>query len=627
MNKKRDEYLRQLAPIAPQWEKAIREREGMHGMATVPSNIEAAWRWKQYSGIIENIIAEPFLELQKQSLFLSKEYRKVTEQFVENSAWYYLLQKTEADIKMKQALQGWKQTVKKIGKGTGKNAPMYRAEARKLMVRCQEAVPVWIMTISKALESLNPSINKFDVIIIDEASQSNISSLAVLYMGKKLIIVGDDKQVSPMGVGVETDKINALRDMYITNKIPNAHLYDAKTSIYDIAATTFQPLMLREHFRCVPEIINFSNSLSYDFKIKPLRDSSSSILLPAILNYQVSNGEKIGKSNPNEAKTIVALLKACIEQPEYEGKSFGVISLLGDDQVKIIQEEIYRRIDAKECSKRRILCGNASNFQGDERDIIFLSMVDCANGNGPIAKLGFGVDDSNRKRYNVACSRAKDQLWVVNSLDSSNDLKSGDIRKMLIDYSRNPESLRMLNQKVEEKSESVFESSVGKYLVARGYHLVQQWEVGAYRLDIVVVYGNRKMVIECDGDRYHSGESKIREDMERQTILERLGWRFIRIRGSEYFRNPEKTMEKVVKLLADEGIEPENLEKIPTIEERDTDLLQRVKQRAHTILYEDNEIFSSEMCTISSALDSKKEVNLQKSHKLSIPVIIEDTSF
>lgn len=115
--------------------------------------------------------------------------------------------------------------------------------------------------------------------------------------------------------------------------------------------------------------------------------------------------------------------------------------------------------------------------------------------------------------------------------------------------------------------------------------------------------------------------------MERQTILERLGWRFIRIRGSEYFRNPEKTMEKVVKLLADEGIEPENLEKIPTIEERDTDLLQRVKQRAYTILYEDNEIFSSEMCTISSALDSKKEVNLQKSHKLSIPVIIEDTSF
>ena len=65
-------------------------------------------------------------------------------------------------------------------------------------------------------------------------------------MGKKLVIVGDDKQVSPMAVGVQVDKLNALAEMYIAGKIPNAHLYDAKTSIYDIAATTFQPLMLRE---------------------------------------------------------------------------------------------------------------------------------------------------------------------------------------------------------------------------------------------------------------------------------------------------------------------------------------------------------------------------------------------
>ena len=60
------------------------------------------------------------------------------------------------------------------------------------------------------------------------------------------------------------------------------------------------------------------------------------------------------------------------------------------------------------------------------------------------------------------------------------------------------------------------------------------------------------------GERYHSGEDKIREDMERQTILERLGWRFIRIRGSEYYRNPEKTMERVITALTDAGIEPED---------------------------------------------------------------------
>ena len=608
LKQKREEYLNRLTPVAPQWAEAIRSRDGIHGVATVTGNIDDAWRWKQYYGIIEEIIAEPFLELQKRSLSLSKEYRKVTAKFAEKSAWYHLLRKTEHDISMKQALQGWKLTVKKIGKGTGKNAPMYRAEARKLMVKCQEAVPAWIMPIGKALESLNPRTNKFDIIIIDEASQSDISSLAILYMGKKLVIVGDDKQVSPMAVGVQVDKMNVLKEMYIAGKIPNAHLYDAKTSIYDIAATTFQPLMLREHFRCVPEIIEFSNWLSYDFKIKPLRDCSNSVLLPAVVNYRVANGERIGKTNPNEAKAIVALLRACMEQPEYAGKSFGIISLLGDEQVKKLQEEIFRHIDAKECSERRILCGNASNFQGDERDVIFLSVVDCANGEGPVAKQGFGVDDAYRKRYNVAASRAKDQLWVVDSLDPANDLKPGDIRKMLIDFSLNPESIHMQNAKIEEKAESPFESAIAKYLAVRGYHLVQQWEVGAYRLDMVVVCGKRKIVIECDGERYHSGEDKIREDMERQTILERLGWRFIRIRGSEYYRNPEKTMERVVTALTNEGIEPEEVGAVRETSGRDTELLQRVKQRAYSILHEDDEVSEAEIGTIAAALDPQNDI-------------------
>ena len=139
-------------------------------------------------------------------MYYSKRYRDVTAAFAEKCAWYNLLKKTENDIDMKQALIGWKQTIKKIGKGTGKNAPMYREKARKLMAKCQNAVPGWIMPISKALESLNPQKNKFDVIIIDEASQSDISSLAILYMGRKLVIVGDDKQVSPMAIGIELDK-------------------------------------------------------------------------------------------------------------------------------------------------------------------------------------------------------------------------------------------------------------------------------------------------------------------------------------------------------------------------------------------------------------------------------------
>ena len=609
VKRQREEYINRISFVAPEWAEAISKRSGVHGADSVPENIIEAWKWKQFDSIIKDIISEPYTELQKNSLYYSKRYRDVTAAFAEKCAWYNLLKKTENDIDMKQALIGWKQTIKKIGKGTGKNAPMYREKARKLMAKCQNAVPGWIMPISKALESLNPQKNKFDVIIIDEASQSDISSLAILYMGRKLVIVGDDKQVSPMAIGIELDRMNALNRMYIESKIPNSHLYDAKTSIYDIAATTFQPLMLREHFRCMPEIIGFSNMLSYDNKIKPLRDDSNSVLLPAVINYRVKDGQRVGKTNPNEAKTIVALMRACMEQPEYTGKTFGVISLLGDEQVKLIQSEIFNHFDAKEIDKRKILCGNASNFQGDERDVIFLSMVDCANGNGPMTKQGFGVDDAYRKRYNVAVSRARDQLWVVNSIDSANDLKPGDIRKILIDYAINPHSIDIKNAEIDKNSESPFESSVAKSLVSRGYHLVQQWNVGAYRLDIVAVFGNKKVAIECDGERYHSGENKIREDMERQTILERLGWRFIRIRGSEYYRNPDLSIERVIKELDELGIEPEDSQIVAVNSSRDTELLQRIKARAHIIITAENtEEPKVDFSAVKAALDVKNDI-------------------
>ena len=611
LQKHRYDMLRILERIAPQWAEAIENREGIHGLPKLPETIEEAWKWKQLSGIIDALTAQPFSELQAKSIRLSHTYRKITAKYAEKCAWYHLLRKTEGNIDMRHALQGWKQTVKKIGKGTGRNAPALKAKARELMSQCQVAVPSWIMPINRALENLNPQKNNFDVIIIDEASQSDVSSLAILYMGKKLIIVGDDKQVSPMAVGVEIDKMNALQQMYIQGKIPNAHLYDAKTSIYDIAKTTFQPLMLREHFRCVPEIIGFSNMLSYDYKIKPLRDASNSVLLPAVVNYRVADGKRENnKTNRKEAEAIVALMQACIAQPEYAGKTMGAISLLGDEQVRLLQQLIEEKIDHNELVERKILCGNASHFQGDERDVIFLSVVDSVTTDNPapIRLQGFGVDDAYRKRYNVAASRARDQLWGVDSLDSATELKSGDIRKTLIDYSLNPNATELRNAEIEEKADSPFEVGVARVLADRGYRLVQQWKVGAYRLDMVAVCGNKTVAIECDGERYHSGESKVREDMERQTILERLGWRFIRIRGSEYFRNPEKTMERVIQELSNYGIEPDSDESSSENTANGSELLDRVKHHAARILSGTSATESVDMDTIAAALDPKSIV-------------------
>lgn len=557
---KRKALLSKIDGYAPDWANAIRHRKDIHGQDSVPADIENAWKWKQCSQIIESIVAEPFSELQHDSMTLSKLYREKTAEYAEKCAWYSLLKETECDLDLKQALNGWKQIVKKIGKGTGKNAPRYRAEARKLMTKCQMAVPAWIMPMSKVFESFVPGKNQFDLVIIDEASQADISALAMLYMAKKAIIVGDDQQVSPMAIGVELEQSNSLLDTYLKDVIPNYNLYDMKGSVYDIANTTFHPLMLREHFRCVPEIIGFSNGLSYDHKIKPMRDGSENRLLPAVVNYRVTEGQRVNKTNPEEAMSIVALLKACMMQEEYANKTFGIISLLGLEQVKKLQTYLFEFIEPKDLESHRVLCGDAANFQGDERDVIFLSIVDSANGNGPIRITTEGTDDSIKKRYNVAASRARNQMWVVHSLDAANDLKPGDMRKRLIEYAKNPTASAKQTPSVQNKSESPFEAMVAKELSALGYKITMQYPVGAYRLDMVIHYGKRKVALECDGERYHSDEYEIREDMERQAILERIGWRFIRLRGSEYFRNKAQAIKRVCYELNTFGILPEQKE-------------------------------------------------------------------
>ena len=186
----------------------------------------------------------------------------------------------------------------------------------------------------------------------------------------------------------------------------------------------------------------------------------------------------------------------------------------------------------------------------------------------------------------------------------------------MIDYAANPHALDVQHTEIEAHSESPFELAVATNLSDRGYHLVQQWKVGAYRLDMVALCGKKMVAIECDGERWHSGEEKVREDMERQTILERLGWRFIRIRGSEYYRAPEETMERVVSELTAFGIEPETAEDSNSSEQRTSELLSRVKLRAAQIIEskhgEDDPI---DLETIRVALDPKSIVPKQDEEK------------
>lgn len=571
---------------APSWAKAISNRVGIHGHSSKSIYIEDAWKWLQLSNQIKTIDSYNPIIIQKELHKMSEDLLRNAQRLAYEKAWYEKIK--NKTIEQTQAIEGWRQTLKQYGKGFVKEAPMLLRKIREYMPVCQSAIPVWVMPLNRVAENFDPQKNKFDVVIIDEASQADILALSALYLGKKVIIVGDDEQVSPDSVGVKTEEISALIEQHL-HGVPNKHLFNGKTSVYDMAkASGFKPLMLTEHFRCLPEIIEFSNQLSYNGKIKPLRDASGVKIKPSVLEYRVPNAIRDNKINKTEALHIASVIAACIENEAYKNKTIGVISLLGQEQSYEIDRLLQANLDPKEYDKRRIQCGTASQFQGDERDVIFLSMVEAANEKGGPVRLVSedGRNDMYRKRYNVAASRAKDQMWVVHSLNPEIDLKSDDIRLKLIKHAMNPE-IEGINGRLST-TESGFERQVMQTLLNKGYQVTSQWKVGTYRIDMVIEDGIKKMALECDGDKWHS-QDDLPNDLKRQAILERLGWKFIRIRGSAFYRDPDKTMEWVYEELRQNNINPNFIDSSKSdLNETDetNKLIDSLKRRAEQIRLE-----------------------------------------
>ena len=580
--KKHKDLLKNIKAVANLWGNEL--EKGLFNEKI--ENIYNAWKYKQISQTLKELVEKPYESLQEDLLEKSEELNKLTAELVTKKTWYNIVKFIEEkdNLAVSQALRGWKQTIQKIGKGTGKNTVLYKKHAKEKMLLCQKVVPAWIMPLNKVFDTLNPVENKFDIVIVDEASQSDISSLILLYMAKKIIVVGDDKQVSPSDVGVNIDKINMFRRKYIKGNVANDDLYGVRASLYSIVSTTFQPISLREHFRSVPEIIEYSNKTSYNNQILPLRDSSSSILKPAIVEYKV-DGKRENKVNKVETETIVNLIEACLSMEEYKNSSFGIISLLGDEQAELIQNLIVKRISAVDIENHKILCGNPASFQGDERDVIFISLVDSSEENKTLRLVGDGIEGATRKRYNVAVSRAKDQLWIVHSIDKNN-LKEGDLRKELFEYIDSVKENTFEKTIDEHRIISEFENEIIKYLLEKNYTVKQQLRVGSYDIDIVAIYNNKKIIIECDGKNSNCSQEEIIINLAEQEVLERCGWEFIRVRASQYFRNPDKAMKELILQLEDKGIYPNNKEN----HSNENELLNNIKSKALELMkkYEEN---------------------------------------
>jgi very-short-patch-repair endonuclease len=459
------------------------------------------------------------------------------------------------------ALKGWREAVRAMGKGTGRSGRIerLRREARQYMDRCRDAIPVWIMPRYLVAEMIDPAPGRYDLVIVDEASQLGIESLFLFYIAKKMVVVGDDQQISPYGIGIADEAIADLQHHYLEG-IPHHNALSAQSSLYANAKIRFgQNIVLREHFRCMPEIIQFSNDLCYannGTPLDPLRAYPANRLKPLVVRH-VADGYRTGSAqnalNEPEADALLAQIVACIADPRYAGCSMGVISLQGEAQAKLIEHKLLELLEPEVIEERRLICGDAYAFQGDERHIIFLSMV-AAPGE---TRIGALANDAARQRFNVAASRAQDQLWLFHSA-TLDILSPACMRHHLLGYMLNPG--RHTTEDGEHRFDSEFERDVFQLISGRGFHVRTQVSVGdptnhRYRIDMVVEGMQGRLAVECDGDEWH-GPERYEQDMARQRDLERAGWQFARIRGGDFYRDRERSTAPLWAELDRLGIKP-----------------------------------------------------------------------
>lgn len=519
------------------------------------SQLAEAWNWRFASNWLDEHVGQVARTDTAESRQAAEvQLASATEHLVAAKAWRGTQARLDANRGLARALVAWEKIVKKLGR-TGKYAETNRRAARQQMQQCRAAIPAWIMPLHRVVEQVEMEPVVYDVVIVDEASQTGPEGLLLQYLAKQCIIVGDDKQISPEGGFIDQSQVQLLIEQHLPDD-PLAATLKPQFSLFEQAAIRYGTrTTLREHFRCVPEIIRFSNELCYqDTPLIPLRQYPPARLDPLVA-CRVLDGYREGRDsnviNRPEAAALVHHVITCLGQPQYAGKSFGVICLQGHEQARIIEHLLLETVGPEPFKDphRQLLCGDPYSFQGDERDVVFLSLVAAMEGDRRFAAM---TRETYRQRFNVAVSRARDQVWLFHSVDID-DLNPNCMRRKLLEYFYNPGATALRTDLT--RCESQFERDVAEALLARGYRVLPQFEVAGRRIDLVVEDNRGRIAIECDGDAWH-GPDRWEHDMQRQRLLERCGWRFLRVRGSMFYARPSQVLAELCDSLAKQGIRP-----------------------------------------------------------------------
>jgi very-short-patch-repair endonuclease len=521
----------------------------------LPETLLRDWRLRRLATHLQAIDAqEEFRKLSAARAGIEHDLARAYNDLVVKRTWLKLAENATPSVRA--ALQAYLNAIQRIGKGTGKRAFRYRRDARFAAAEAHRAVPCWIMPHHRVSESLPAQLGCFDLVVIDEASQSDLSALPVLLRARKLLIVGDDRQVSPQAIGLEEERVKALMQRYLPDQVP---LFRAQMSpdrsIYDLAKVVFarSGVMLKEHFRCVAPIIEYSKREFYAHELRPLRLARSSERLdPPLQDYLIGDARRDNGVNRAEVEFIVGEIKALAADPKMRQRSVGVVSLLGEEQAVRIWERLTEELGPDVMRRHAVTCGDARLFQGRERDIMYLSMVSAPNEVGaPLSR------DTFAQRFNVAASRARDRMILVRSVELHHLSDADRLRRSLIMHFARPFNEEPVRVKdLREICESPPERELFDWLNGEGYQVTPQVAVGAYRVDLVVEgRDDARLAVECDGDKYHGPQQWI-EDMRRQRSLERVGWVFWRCFAAALRCRREAVLDDLRQALSAQGIEP-----------------------------------------------------------------------
>ncbi|MEV8517926.1 AAA domain-containing protein [Dactylosporangium sp. NPDC051484] len=462
----------------------------------------------------------------------------------------------------RQALQDYRIARDALGLGAGRYSDRHAADAADAMRAARAAVPAWVMPLGAVAEHVEAEPDGFDVVIVDEASQVGVDWLLLLWLAPRLVIVGDEKQCTPGdGPKAKQDELDAI-DHHLQGMpsfrcggfIPGRSLYEL------MSARVPRVIRLTEHFRSMPEIIGWSSEQFYDGNLMPLRQFGADRLEPLVLMPVRGEMEGTGDDAVNRAEVVAIMdqVEKITTDPAYQSRTIGVIALHSPAQVAALNAELQRRITARDIERLRIRVGDPRSFQGDQRSVVLLSMVYSA------ADRESFTARRDRQRYNVAVSRAEDQLWLFSSVPPHASASTKDMRIALLKHFRDdhrplepdPGLDDLPAGRYRPPFRSQFHQDVFGALRQRRYRVLPWFAVRDGHIDLVVVGDRGRLAVVCDGPRPLTTPESLAADVDREVELRRCGWTFVRLRESDYRFDATAALEPLWAQLRTRGIEP-----------------------------------------------------------------------